>query len=143
MGTCGSGLNPSSGLECTPSKLTVFPKPSATCQPNPNPRPRPRPSNQPKAPILPLALTLTRSIIGTVCNPNWVGTCGGPASGLICVPSCLGGFFPPLDATCQPKFPVEGSTCCPEQTCADGGECVPNSIIINPSICEKPTPPPP
>ena len=110
--------------------------------PDPNPRPRPRPSAQPEAPILPLALTLTRSYLGKDCDPKLLGTCGSGVpnpSGLTCVSSCLCGIFPPLPATCQPKFPVEGSTCCPnQQTCADGGECVPNSIRINPSICEKP-----
>jgi len=78
---------------------------------------------------------------GSYCNyeSEIVDKCGPSTSGLICVLSCLGGIFPPLtSATCQPRFPVEGSTCCPEQqTCADGLECKGSSIRINGKQCKK------
>ena len=78
---------------------------------------------------------------GSVCSiiSEIADQCKQSTTGNICVAPCSGELlpvgFPSPPATCQPKFPVEGSTCCPgQQTCADGLECVPNSI---PGIAER------
>ena len=83
------------------------------------------------------AMASIPSYLGKDCDPDARGSCGQGVlhpSGLTCVPSCLGGVFPPPPATCQPKNPVEGSSCCPEQTCADGLEC--KKTTIQSSTCE-------
>jgi len=78
---------------------------------------------------------------GSYCNyeSEIVDKCGPSTSGLICVLSCQGGIFPPpTSATCQPRFPVEGSNCCPDQqTCADGLECQGSAILLNGYQCKK------
>jgi len=80
---------------------------------------------------------------GSLCsiNSDIFDQCKQSMTGNICVAPCSGLLlpegFPPPPATCQPKFPVEGSTCCTGQTCADGLECVQNFLYFIPPVCAK------